>query len=80
MVTAYFIGWCVDETERSLCERTQNLESKLKNDIVHVEESIVAEQSRLKGLRKEVGQVSTRLRRLEYKERLRKEFINMQVH
>jgi hypothetical protein len=58
----------------------KSLEYKLKNDIAHAEESIITEQSRLKGLKHEIGQVRTRRRQLEYKERLRDEFINLQFH
>ena len=58
----------------------KSLECKLKNDIAHAEESIVTEQSRLKGLKHEIGQIRTRRRQLEYKERLRDEFINLQFH
>jgi peptidoglycan hydrolase CwlO-like protein len=56
------------------------LESKLKNDIKRAEGTIVTEQQSLKRLRNEIGQVRVRRRQLEYKERLRSEFVNLQVH
>ena len=56
------------------------LESKLKNDIKRAEGTVVTEQQRLKRLRNEIGQVRVRRRQLEYKERLRSEFVNLQVH
>jgi septal ring factor EnvC (AmiA/AmiB activator) len=57
----------------------KTLENKLKNDIAQTEKSIVAQKNRLKKLRNEVGQVSSRRTQLEYKERLREDFIEVVI-
>jgi septal ring factor EnvC (AmiA/AmiB activator) len=55
------------------------LENRLKNDIARAKETIAAQQSQLKRLRNEVGQVRARRRQLEYRERLRDDFISLQI-
>jgi septal ring factor EnvC (AmiA/AmiB activator) len=57
----------------------KTLENKLKNDIAQTEKSIVAQKNRLKKLRNEVGQVRSRRTQLEYKERLREDFIEVVI-
>ena len=57
----------------------KTLENKLKNDIAQTEKSIVAQKNRLKKLRNEVGQVGSRRTQLEYKERLREDFIEVVI-
>jgi len=58
----------------------KSLENKLKSDISDAEENIISERNRLKTLRNDVGQVRARRRQLEYKERIRTEFLNLQIH
>jgi septal ring factor EnvC (AmiA/AmiB activator) len=57
----------------------KTLENKLKNDIAQTEKSIVTQKNRLKKLRNEVGQVRSRRTQLEYKERLREDFIEVVI-
>jgi hypothetical protein len=57
----------------------KNVENRLKNDIALAKESMVAQQIQLKRLRNEVCQIRTRRRQLEYKERLRNDFANLQI-
>jgi septal ring factor EnvC (AmiA/AmiB activator) len=57
----------------------KTLENKLKNDIAQTEKNIVAQKNRLKKLRNEVGQVRSRRTQLEYKERLREDFIEVVI-
>jgi septal ring factor EnvC (AmiA/AmiB activator) len=55
------------------------LETRLKQEIAQAEKAIAAQQSRLKKLKNEIGQVRARRNQLEYKERIRYEFVNLQI-
>ena len=52
----------------------RKLERRIEKDIKDTEETVAAEQRKLKKLRNECCQVKTRRRQLEYKDRLRSEF------
>lgn len=57
----------------------KSIEGKLKKEIAHTEESLVTDRNQLMELRNSIGQVRTRRRQLEYKEKLREEFVNLQI-
>ena len=55
------------------------LESKLAHDIAQAEKTTNTQKTQLKKLKHDACQVRARLRQTEYKERLRYEFLNLQI-